>query len=144
MNTWGVIAVLLLLHGCSAKAGELDWLVGCWESADGGSKEVWVRDSDESFIGFGVVVTDGELSFYEVLSLRREGPNTWIYTAHVSGQPPTAFSGNASAEAELTVTNAAHDYPQVISYKRSGLSLVAIISMIDGERSRSFVKESCD
>jgi ribonucleotide monophosphatase NagD (HAD superfamily) len=143
--------VSLVLFGLSlflqtqiTSANDLDWLVGCWESADGSAKEVWVRDPDGSLIGFGVVVADGAVEFYEVLRIVANQDGALAYTAYPAGQSSTTFVEAAASNAYVLFSNPDHDYPQEIAYRLEGGRLFATISALNGQNSQTFDKRRCD
>ena len=125
-------------------ANDLDWLVGCWESADGGSKEVWVREPDGSLIGFGVAVSDSAVKFYEVLRVVANPDGALAYTAYPAGQSPTTFVKVAGTNAYVLFSNPDHDYPQEIAYRLEGARLYATISALNGRNPQTFDKQRCN
>jgi hypothetical protein len=125
-------------------ANDLDWLAGCWESADGSAKEVWIRESDGSLIGFGVVVSDGAVEFYEVLRVVANQDGALAYTAYPAGQSPTTFIEAAASNAHVLFSNPDHDYPQEITYRLEGDRLFATISALNGRNPQTFDKRRCD
>lgn len=123
---------------------ELDWLIGCWTTPDKKSQEVWVLDKDNSLAGFAVSIHDNSVSFYEVLTIKRDEAGLLVYTAHPSGQATTSFVAMEIADNSVLFVNVDHDYPQAIRYIRDGDSLAASISMLDGSRENSFDKVACE
>ncbi|MFK8043128.1 DUF6265 family protein [Congregibacter sp.] len=126
-----------------AQAVDLDWLVGCWESYENYSKEVWVKNPDRSLLGFSASVENSEIGFYELLYIREVG-GTLTYTAHPSGQSSAVFVLSETGERRVVFENPSHDYPQRIAYERVEDSLTAVISLMNGEQQLSFVQENCD
>lgn len=139
-----LFGVSLFLQTQITLANDLDWLVGCWESADGSSKEVWVREPDGSLIGFGVAVSDSAVKFYEVLRIVANQDGALHYTAYPAGQSPTTFVKIAATKAYVLFSNPDHDYPQEIAYRVEGTSLYATISAMNGRNPQSFDKQRCD
>lgn len=139
-----LLAVLVLTFSQSASAGQLDWMIGCWESPDRTALEVWVKDNDGSLSGFSVTLKDGQFIFYEVLRITTATDGTISYTAHPVGQKPTSFKTTAASGQEVTFSNPSHDYPQEITYKRDGDTLDATISALNGENPTTFNKRSCE
>jgi hypothetical protein len=127
----------------SDSAGDLNWLLGCWESTDGSSREVWVRQSDEQLIGFSVALAQGQVVFYETLSIGIDDDGNAHYTAHPEGQPATVFSAETQRGNEIEFINPQHDFPQKISYRPEGDQLLASISLLDGGNSILFDKVRC-
>lgn len=143
-----ILFVLLLLPvlavGADLDDPDLSWLVGCWATPDGTAQEVWVVDSDGALAGFGVTISDNTVSFYEILSIRRDGSGSLIYTAHPAGQSSTSFVAKEITENSVLFANAGHDYPQEIRYSRESDHLYATISLLNGAEPNSFNKVSCD
>ena len=138
-----MLAPLLLAFSQTANSASLDWLVGCWESPDGSSIEVWVQEQDGSLSGFSAALNGNTIAFYEVLRITQAADDTIAYTAHPAGQSSTTFKAAKTTGNEVTFSNASHDYPQEIRYKREGDKLYASISALNGENPRSFNKQSC-
>lgn len=137
-----ILAMFFSTAVANAGAAELDWLPGCWDAEDGKSREVWVRQSDDQLIGFSVALKDSRVVFHEVLSVNIDD-GVARYTAHPAGQSATIFSSTGSPGEGITFINAEHDYPQKISYTRSGDRLEATISMLDGSKPATFAKVPC-
>ncbi|MDX1644246.1 MAG: DUF6265 family protein [Thermoanaerobaculia bacterium] len=128
----------------SSGADGLEWLLGCWESADGSATEAWVRDSDGSLTGFAVVLSEGELAFFELLRIRRDEEGRWVYVAYPGGGAPTEFVADLRDRDSILFVNPEHDYPQEIAYRREGDRLFARISALGGADPRSFDKRACE
>jgi hypothetical protein len=152
-HKWGVkrmkvftalVLIPMLTSGSDLAPYSLDWIVGCWVSADKSSQEVWVVEGNNSLIGFGVSLGVGELAFYEVLSIKQNDDGLWTYTAHPSGQASASFIAAEIRENSVVFKNPSHDYPQKISYRRDGSLLYATVSLIDGDKPSSFDKIACD
>ncbi|MEM8984744.1 MAG: DUF6265 family protein [Pseudomonadota bacterium] len=119
------------------------WLVGCWVSADGTSLEAWSQDSDDTLIGFSSIVTDGRVSFYEMMSLRLDDDGRLIFTAYPSNQPGGSFPAVDQDESSVVFQNEAHDFPQRIRYRRADDQLIADIAFASGENQIDFNKTQC-
>ena len=65
-------------------------------------------------------------------------PAALAYLAQPQGRAPVAFPLAKRDAMSVTFENAAHDYPQRIAYARSGDTLTATISKIDGSKARSW------
>ncbi len=144
MKTIFVIVVLILfIHAKTGLASTPKWLIGCWESADKKSKEIWVAEPDGSLTGFGVVLKNSDIAFYEVLRIVSNDGGTLTYTAHPSGQAAATFTARLNTENSISFSNPRHDYPQEISYRNEGEILFATISALNGEKAQSFNKQLC-
>lgn len=142
------LAILLLLPalapGGDSYSGKLNWLSGCWVTPDHKTQEVWVVDGERSLIGFAVSINENEVSFYEVLSIRQDSNDTWIYNAHPSGQTAASFKAVQISKDKAVFANPDHDYPQEIRYRRDGNRLFASVSLLGGENPISFDKVACE
>ena len=144
MNRSRTLAGLGLAMCCfSASAGDLDWMLGCWETADGSAREVWVRQSPGQLVGMAAVASEGRVVFHEVLVVEVDGDGAH-YTAHVQGQDATKFTAKTFKDGEAAFVNAAHDFPQKVHYRRDGDRLLASISLLDGGNPQSFDKQRCE
>ncbi len=125
------------------RSGQLDlsWLVGCW-SDQSGSKEVWSAAEDGLLFGYGVNRKDGDVVFFEHLRIQQQ-QNDAEYVAYPGGGDPTVFKLQRFQPNKVRFANPAHDYPQLITYERTGDELSATISLMDGSRANSFNKSLC-
>lgn len=139
-----IIALSLLAFSGHAQAVTPDWLVGCWETTDKASKEVWVAETDGSLIGFSASAENAEIAFYELLHIQFSKAGAWTYTAYPSGQKRTVFTATQMTDDSITFANPAHDYPQQISYRREGDQLFATIAASGGKNARLFDKRQCE
>src|SRR3546814_10927758 len=79
----------------------------------------------------------GEVSReYEFIRIARGDDGAIAYIAMPQGGTPVAFRLVRHDIASARFENAAHDYPQRIEYARTGDTLTATISAIDGSRAR--------
>ncbi|MEM9386959.1 MAG: DUF6265 family protein [Pseudomonadota bacterium] len=144
-----LLAVLLpfLVYSGSVQADETLtlplWIIGCWESEDGSSIEAWSRDDDTTLIGFSSIVSEGKLSFYELMSIRVHDSGELVFTAYPSNQPGGSFPAIGQDAQAVVFQNAEHDYPQRIRYRRSGDQLIADIALTSGEKQYDFIKARC-
>ena len=145
LNTISTLAVAAL--GFSANAlgdgSPLDWMLGCWDAEDGSSREVWVRQSEDQFIGFTVAVAEGRFVFHELLNIDFADGKAH-YTAHPEGQVKTTFSAPLPEGKAVSFLKPDHDYPQRIDYRLEGNMLKATISLLDGRKPNHFDKVKCD
>jgi hypothetical protein len=61
-----------------------------------------------------------------------------VYLAQPGGRAPVQFRLTARTRTGATFENPAHDFPQRIVYRRSGDSMVATISALDGSNAMSW------
>jgi hypothetical protein len=139
-----LLLIPILAYGGDTAHSGLNWLAGCWVTADKSSQEVWVVDKDKSLIGFAVSLGAEQVVFYEVLSIKQNADGIWTYSAHPSGQASASFIAVEADESSIVFANPNHDYPQEIRYRRDGGRLYATISLRGGADPRSFNKTACE
>ena len=139
-----ILALMAIAPAYAADLNDVEWMLGCWQSADGQALEVWVRDSETSFTGFGVAVSGGEFVFYELLRVDSTARGALRYTAYPMGRTPTVFTATELRKGRVVFANPDHDYPQKITYIRKDDALSAGTSTLDGQGRQSFEKVACD
>jgi hypothetical protein len=105
----------------------LAWLAGCWELRAGArtTTESWMAPAGGLMIGGSRTVVGEAAREFEHLRIAARG-DTLVYTAIPSGQSETHFRSTTVSGTEVVFENRAHDFPQVIRYRRVGAdSLVA-------------------
>lgn len=128
----------------SERIQSLAWLAGCWEASSGtrSVEEQWLRPRGGTMMGMSRTVRrEGKLETtqeYEFLRLfARDGK--LVYAALPSGQQGTEFVETELGESQVTFGNPAHDFPQIIRYRRVGAdSLQARVEGTLGGNSRGF------
>lgn len=135
MRTLTIAPVILVLAAGSAAAqsplDRIAWLGGCWQSHDNGSTtiEMWLPPDGGLMVGASRTVADGRARAWEHLRLRAVGEQL-VYTAIPSGQTETDFRSTVVSDSSFTVENLEHDFPQRITYRRTGPD--AVTSRIEG------------
>ena len=115
----------------------LAWLAGCWRTADGVSEECWMPPRAELMVGMHRDVREGRPPFYEALRIEVSGGEV-VYVASPKGQETTTFSVESASGQKVVFANPTHDFPQRITYERTGDQLVATISgTVGGQERRS-------
>lgn len=144
MNKLCALLLVPVLCVAAEPIGErLDWMLGCWTTPDGSAIEVWSVEDERTLVGFSVTVRENSVAFYEVLTVRQDDEGTLTYTARPSGQTATSFVAEKVGEDQIVFENAAHDYPQQISYKRTDNLLDATIALLGGANPNHFNKVAC-
>ena len=134
------LALLLLAASPATPVEELGWLAGDWVSeADGRwTEENWSAPRGSAMIGYSRSGRGDVLREFEFLRITAGEDGALAYLAQPQGRAPVAFRLVRHDAASAIFENAAHDYPQRIAYKRSGDTLTATISAIDGAKARSW------
>lgn len=141
MTSWlAGMAALWLAAGSPATVGDLAWLAGDWvREADGRwTEESWMPPRGGVMLGVGRSGRGDTLREYEFLRLQAGGDGVPAYVAQPQGGAPVAFRLVRHDAVSARFENPAHDYPQRIDYVRTGDTLTATISVIDGTKSRSW------
>ena len=105
--------------------------------------EHWLAEGDSAMSGIGHVIADGDTVFIEHLRLSVQHGNV-IYSARVGSQNNGAwvpFTAQPTGSDTLMFENAAHDFPQCITYAKTndGAWDVAVTGNEHGEeRSERF------
>lgn len=125
-----------------ADPNRLDWLTGCWQSADGVTREIWSGSEDGYYFGYSVVLKNGHAIWFE--QMRIDPAPLPVFNAYPSGDGPFAFPATEISEAAITFTNPDHDFPQKIRYFRDGEDLKAVTSLIDDSNPGAFDYVPCE
>ncbi len=112
-----------------------DWLVGTWTTDDGATTERWTA-TPPGLEGESVTRRDGEVVFTETLAIRRSAAGFEYYAAP-SGQAPHAFPLEACSAASATFSDPRHDWPQSLTYRRSGDTLTATAEGVENGEPRT-------
>lgn len=118
-----------LAEAQAAPIAHLAWMAGCWELRAGTrtTTEMWMPAAGGLMVGGSRTVVGGAAREFEHLRISARG-DTLVYTAIPSGQSETHFRSTSVSATEIVFENRAHDFPQVIRYRRLGAdSLVARI-----------------
>lgn len=119
-----ILAILVMLGSVSTDPlDRLAWLGGCWTSQGDGytTVEMWMPPAGGLMLGASRTVVGGAARQWEHLRLTSDGDEL-VYTAVPSGQQETAFRSVSLDDDGFVVENLEHDFPQRITYRRSGAS----------------------
>lgn len=135
-----VLSLLLVAASPVVTVDDLAWLAGDWVSeADGRwTEESWSAPRGGVMIGYSRSGRGEALREFEFLRIAAGEGGGLAYLAQPQGRAPVAFPLVRHDKASATFENAAHDYPQRIAYARTGDTLTATISAIDGSKPRSW------
>lgn len=134
----------LLLMGQAAPpatVADLGWMSGQWEtaSANGGwTEESWAPPRGGVMLGYSRSGAGERLREFEFLRIQAGADGVPAYLAQPGGQPAVAFRLTAHDATGATFDNPAHDFPQRIRYVRTGDTMVATISALDGSNAMSW------
>lgn len=121
-------------------ADDLAWLAGRWESAEGArwTEEVWAAPRGGALLGLSRSGEGGAMREYEFLRIARDADGVLTYFASPGGRAAVPFRLTAQEASSATFANPAHDFPQLIRYRRDGDTLVATVSASDGSNAMSW------
>ena len=133
-----VVSLLLVAASPAASVEDLGWLAGDWVSeADGRwTEEYWTGPRGGVMMGASRSGQGETLREFEFIRIAAGDDGALAYIAMPQGGAPVAFALVRHDAASATFENAAHDYPQRIAYARTGDTLTATISAIDGSKPR--------
>lgn len=105
----------------SASIHDVEWLAGCWERRNGdrATIEIWMVPAGGMMLGASRTVVSGATREYEQVMIREQGGRL-VYTADPSGQAEASFTSTEVTDSSFVVENLAHDFPQRITYVRTG------------------------
>ena len=133
----GAAAALLLMGQAppAARVDDLGWMSGHWQSDNAGrwTEELWSAPRAGAMLGLSRSGREDVMREFEFLRIQAGEVGVPFYNAAPGGRsPPVPFRRVARDGTSATFENAQHDYPQRIRYVRTGDSMVATISAIDG------------
>jgi hypothetical protein len=139
----GAGLALLLMGQAPAPASidDLAWLAGRWEASNEGGRwteEMWSAPRGGIMLGASRSGRGASLREFEFLRLQAGEDGVPVYLAQPSGRPPVRFRLAARASTGATFENPDHDFPQRIAYSRSGETMTATISRLDGSNAMSW------
>lgn len=117
----------------AAAAGQpqlgLDWLAGHWCGDSGGAHvdEVWLPEAGGTLLGMSRTAREGKAAAFEFMRLVAEAGKP-VFHVHPNGAPPTVFATRERGDGWIRFANDAHDFPNVIEYRRNGDRLSAWIA----------------
>jgi hypothetical protein len=122
MGRWLALGLFIACGRPAPVADELGWLRGAWEfrKDDILTQERWVTTPDGDLLGSGRVVLPDRLGFAETLAITRGPAGVPVYTAWPTGQEPVPFPLQSQGDRTATFANPQHDFPQSITYTRTG------------------------
>jgi hypothetical protein len=121
------------------KPTDLHWLAGTWVAEQAGERPVyeeWQKAADGSLRGRSFVMYAGDTTINEQLQIKQQ--NGYIYyiaiVAHNDNKPVYFEMQPQLTDSEFVFTNALHDFPQQILYRRIDVdSLLAVVSGGDSQ-----------
>ncbi len=124
----------------SVHAEQLDWLTGHWEQVDGDrwTEEIWTKPHGGRMLGVGWSGKGPTPQSFEHMRIEPDRDGTPVFLGSPSGGKPTPFRMVRRTATAIVFENAAHDFPQRISYTLERGTLSAEASRIDGSNKQSW------
>ena len=139
MNPFGLV---LLLAASGGDVGKLAWLSGAWverRAGGGWTEEYWTPPRGGLMIGAGLDGKAGTLRHFEQMRIETAKDGTVAFVAMPGGGAAVRFPLVRQSADEIVFENRAHDYPQRVSYRRVGATIVAATALADGSREMTWL-----
>ena len=111
---------------------KLDWLQGTWNRTNAkpgrGGNERWTKVSATAWQGVGVTLRGKDTAFIEKLQLVTKDGNIYYVADVPENKGAVCFKFTAISNDGFTCENPEHDFPKMISYKKEGNTIRAVIS----------------
>lgn len=136
-----LVAAALLSGAAPAQRIEnLNWLAGDWKTSPGQqwTEEHWNVPRARAMLGTSRSGSGTTMREYEFLRITHDTDGGLTYWGSPGGKTPVPFRLVRSGPMLAVFENPAHDYPQRITYRRTGSKLVATISDIDSGKAMSW------
>jgi hypothetical protein len=128
---------LLIFAEAAAATPMPAFLAGCWEekrAEQGWTEECWTSARGGLMIGSGRDGKGDSVGHWEWMRIERAADGTVTFYGSPKGAAPVPFKATASDNKSITFVNAAHDYPQRVTYKLTEAGLDAEIALADGSK----------
>jgi hypothetical protein len=113
---------------------KLSWMIGTWEmkTPDGSVVEQWTKPTDTSWRGVSYMLSGGDTTFLESITLNYEEDHLQYIPAvtNQNGGQGVSFAEKSFSDSLVVFENLNHDFPQRIIYKR--ISDTSILAAIEG------------
>ena len=118
---------------------DLAWLGGLWESGPSPwIEERWDEPRGGTLIGHARFGMEDKALGFEFFRVQAGEDGVLVYHAQPEGRPAVPFRLAAAEGTSVSFENPAHDFPQRIRYERSGDTLTATLSKLDGSEPQVF------
>jgi hypothetical protein len=124
----------------AANVQDFEWLSGAWKSREGGrwTEEWWTPPRGGIMMGAGFSGRGETASSFEHMRIMAGEDDVVTFYGMPEGAPPVRFPLARGGKREAVFENPSHDYPQRISYRLEGETLVATTSLMDGSQVQSW------
>lgn len=136
---------LLVLSALAVRAENVEnfaWMAGCWSMTRGANtviEEHWSKPAAGVMIGYSRTLRGGRMVEAEYMRLEH-ADGAVRYMARITPKDGgTPFTLSKSADGEAAFSNPAHDFPQVIRYRRvSKDEMFARVENLAGTKGQDF------
>ncbi len=134
------ITALLILCACTISQHndikKTEWLIGTWENktTKGSIYETWNKKNDHEFSGKSYIIQEKDTIVFENIQIVQDKKELFYIPTvkNQNGGLPIRFSAKMISDNKLVFENPAHDFPQVISYTKTGENM--LIAEISGTK----------
>ena len=137
-----LVGLILLMAPVTGDVARLSWLSGAWaeRKPDGGwTEEYWTPVRGGLMIGAGLTGRGEALRHFEQMRIETARDGSVAFVAMPGGKAAVRFALVRQSADEVVFENAAHDYPQRVSYRRQGDTVIGAVSLLDGSREAKWV-----
>ena len=120
---------------------QLSWMAGSWSAQPRPlftNEEMWTLPRRGSMLGAAREVFDQRTRSFEYMRVVVDRDGSLALYASPGGGPAVRFAIVEADGSHFVAENRAHDYPQRITYRRSGDVMTATISLADGSQAESW------
>ena len=112
------------------------FLAGCWEQRQGErwTEECWTSARGGLMIGSGRDGLADSVRHWEWMRIERGADGGLSFFGSPKGAPAVAFRATEASADRIIFVNAAHDFPQRVSYLRTTTGIDAEVSLADGTK----------
>lgn len=123
------------------EVADLAWMSGRWLADENGrwTEEVWSGPRGGTLMGFSWSGAGTNIGDYEYLRIQEGEDGVPVYLASPRGGNAVGFYLAQADATSVTFENPTHDFPQRIRYVRSGDTMTATISRLDGSNVMSWI-----
>ena len=135
-------AIMLALVPVMGDVSQLGWLSGAWvdRRSDGTwTEDYWTPVRGELMIGAGLTGRGEAVRHFEHMRISKGADGAITFYGMPKGAAAVAFKMTKQTANEVVFENPAHDYPQRVTYRRDGDSVIATVSLIDGSKEGRWV-----
>jgi hypothetical protein len=132
----------MFLAPLKGDVSQLNWLSGAWSErrSDGTwTEEYWTPVRSEVMLGSGLTGRGESVRHFEHMRISKGADGQVAFYGMPNGAAAVPFKMVRQTDSEVVFENAAHDYPQRVTYRRDGDTVIATVSLIDGSKEGRWV-----